>query len=249
MGRVGAGPVGAAFYNFHPAMVRQAVPACWEVADPEELILIRARAAAAALAELCQPPALEGLVGSLPTLRAVVGRCDGTGRILAGANRAVSAVIAARLGARGMEQSAVGVAEAWQACTTLREHRGHSHVAALVGHDLSGLQAHLLAAGVLGVPPEVLRDNRGWSEAEWSSGLRALVGRGLLGDDGHATEDGCGIHAAVEAQTNDLAQVPFAHMSDQEVALLLQALRSCAAEVQSSGLLPFPNPMGLPTLN
>ena len=51
------------------------------------------------------------------------------------------------------------------------------------------------------------------------------------------------------AKTDDLAQVPFDHMSDQEVALLLGALRACAAEVQSSGLLPFPNPMGLPTLD
>ena len=79
---------------------------------------------------------------------------------MAGANRSLWPRIATALGTGGL-------GEAWQACTTLREHRGDGHVAALVVHGVGGLDAHLLAAGTKAVPVEVLRDNRGWSEEEW----------------------------------------------------------------------------------
>ena len=36
-------------------------------------------------------------------------------------------------------------------------------------HGLSGLEAHVLAAGTKAIPVELLRDNRGWSEAEWDA--------------------------------------------------------------------------------
>jgi hypothetical protein len=249
MGRVGAGPVTAAFYNFHPDMVRQAVPACWDVVSPEDLTLLRAQAAAVALGELCSAQALTDLTEALVTLQGVVAHAEGDGRVLTGVNRSLGAGLGLRLEAAGVVDSALGVAEAWQACTALREHRGDGHVAALVGHDLSGLEAHLLAAGVHGVPAEVLRDNRGWSDAAWSAGLARLADRGLLEIDGTATGAGRALHQRVEALTDSLAEVPFRALSDVEVNALYGVLRACAAEVQASGLLPFPNPMGLPTLN
>jgi helix-turn-helix protein len=43
LGAVGAGPVTAAFANFHPDMVARAVRACWEVVAPEVLWTVRAR--------------------------------------------------------------------------------------------------------------------------------------------------------------------------------------------------------------
>ena len=51
LGRVGPGPVAAAFYNFHPGMVARAVPGCWDVVAPETLCRVRAIAAADALFE------------------------------------------------------------------------------------------------------------------------------------------------------------------------------------------------------
>lgn len=46
---VGTGVVEAAFYNFVPEMVRRSIPDAWSFARPEELVVARRRAAAAAL--------------------------------------------------------------------------------------------------------------------------------------------------------------------------------------------------------
>jgi hypothetical protein len=138
------------------------------------------------------------------------------------------------------------MAEAWQSCTTLREHRGDGHVTSLVTHGIAGIEAHLLAAGTKGVPPEILRDNRGWSEDDWDAAVAGLVPRGLLHADGRATDSGRTLHAAVEEQTDRLSTSPYAALGDAALADLHGALLACARDVVASGVLPFPNPMGLP---
>jgi hypothetical protein len=96
---------------------------------------------------------------------------------------------------------------------------------------------------------EVLRDNRGWSEEDWDDAAARLAALGLLHTDGRATDAGRTLHAAVEEQTDRLAAPPFADLSDAAVTDLYGALSACAGEVAGSGLLPFPNPMGLPRAN
>jgi hypothetical protein len=92
----------------------------------------------------------------------------------------------------------------------------------------------------------VLRDNRGWSEEEWERATLRLAGRGLLHADGRATDAGRTLHAAVEELTDRLATPAYAALSDGALAELHGALRACARDVAASGILPFPNPMGLP---
>lgn len=239
LGRIGAGPVTAAFYNFHPAMVAKALPGCWAVVAPLTLCRVRAIAAGEALSEACGVAARSDLLSALPLLRRVVAGCDGDGRVMAAANRELWPTISTALGTGGL-------AEVWQACTTLREHRGDGHVAALLLRGLGGIDAHLLAAGTKGVPAEVLRDNRGWSEDDWEAATSRLASRGLLHADGRATDAGRTLHAAVEEQTDRLAAPPYAGLSDAALAELYGALSACAREVVASGILPFPNPMGLP---
>ena len=248
LGRVGAGPVVAAFYNFHPAMVERAVPACWDALDPTEVTVRRAAAASAALRAVCTDEALGDLVAALPLLRSAAGRCTSPGRVLGGANSALWASIAGRVEPRGGAGRPIEVAEAWQACTTLREHRGDGHVAALVTHGVSGLGAHLLAAGVAGLPADLLRDNRGWTAGQWDEELAAMVYRGLLDPDGRATAAGRAHHDSIEAMTDVLAEPAYAELSDWDVNGLSEAVRACAEQVQAAGLIPFPNPMGLPAL-
>jgi hypothetical protein len=48
--------------------------------------------------------------------------------------------------------------------------------------------------------------------------------------------------------TDDLAAPAFAALADEEMAALHHALLGCAAQIQGSGLYPFPNPIGLPAL-
>jgi hypothetical protein len=158
---------------------------------------------------------------------------------MAGANRSLWPRIATALGTGGL-------GEVWQACTTLREHRGDGHVAALVAHGISGVQAHVLAAGTTAIPVDVLRDNRGWSEAEWNGAVAALADAGLLHADGRVTDAGRTLHGRVEELTDELAEPAYADLSDQALEELHGALGACAADVVASGVLPFPNPMGLP---
>ncbi len=236
---MGAGAVTAAFYNFHPAMVAKAVPGCWDAVAPLTLCRVRAIAASEALGEACSAEARSNLLAALPLLRRAAARCDGAGRVMASANRGLWPAIGTALGTGGL-------AEAWQACTTLREHRGDGHVAALVAHAVGGIDAHLLAAGTKAVPPEVLRDNRGWSDEEWERTSSRLAERGLLHADGRATDTGRTLHASIEEQTDRLALAPYADLGDTALADLHGALAACAREIVATGVLPFPNPMGLP---
>jgi hypothetical protein len=238
--------VAAAFYNFHPDMVGRAVPGCWEAVAPAALTVIRAGAAARALTELCGPDALGAASDALPHLRTAVAHCAGEGRMLTGANRALWPSVRTGLDGEGLSGSLMDTAEVWQGCTTLREHRGDGHVAALTTHDLGGLEAHVLAAGTSGVPVEVLRDNRGWSEPQWGDAVERLARRQLVDGAGVVTGRGQAVHSSVETLTDELAAVAFSALDDEDVATLHAALLACAEPVQSSGLIPFPNPMGLP---
>jgi hypothetical protein len=229
-------------------MVAAAVPDCWDVVTPHELGVLRATAAARALNDLCSAAALEGLVAALPLLRRAAGACHSEGRLLAGANRALWGSVSPDVESQATTAGAARLAEAWQACTTLREDRGDGHVAALVAHDLSGLEAHLLVSGTSGVAVEILRDNRGWSERHWEDGVAGLVARGVLEPDGMATAEGGALHQEIEELTDQLAEAPYGGLSDAEITELYAALRGCAVQVQASALLPFPNPMGLPPL-
>jgi hypothetical protein len=220
-------------------MVAKAVPGCWDSVAPLTFCRVRAIAAGEALSEACGVPARSDLVAALPLLRRAVAGCDVAGRIMAACNRALWPTISTALGTGGL-------AEAWQACTTLREHRGDGHVAALLAHGIGGIDAHLLAVGTKGVPAAVLRDNRGWSEDDWAAATSRLASRGLLHIDGRATDAGRTLHAEVEERTDRLAAPPYADLSDAAVTDLYGALSACAREVVASGVLPFPNPMGLP---
>jgi hypothetical protein len=239
LGRVGAGAVRAAFFNFHPGMVARAVPGCWQVVAPETLCRVRAIAAAEALGEVCGVETRSALLSSLPLLRRAVAGCDGAGRVMAGANRSLWAHISTALGTGGL-------GEAWQACTTLREHRGDGHVAALLVHGLGGLQAHVLAAGTKAIPAELLRDNRGWSKEDWDEASGALTRAGLLHTDGRVTDAGRTLHGEVEERTDELAEPAYAALSHPALEELHGVLAACAADVAASGLVPYPNPMGLP---
>jgi hypothetical protein len=248
LGRVGAGPVSAAFFNFEPTMVTAAVPTCWEVADPATLTAVRAAAAAVALEEVCAPAELDRAVGALPALRVASSRCAGPGRILAGANAALWSSLEVALQDSELPPRTIELAEVWQAATTLREHRGDGHVAALVAHGLDGCEAHVLAAAVAGVPPEVLRDNRGWTVDDWDLAAGRMARRGLTDTVGGVTDAGLAVHRSVERVTDRLAEGAFAPMSDDAVNALYDDVSPCGRAIQGSSLLPFPNPMGLPRI-
>jgi hypothetical protein len=232
MGAVGAELVTATFFNFHPEMVRRAIPDAWTFATPAELVAARAEAAASAIRRLA-PDAVDGAGALLPSLQRVIAHGLAGGRPLFAANRAV-----------GTPDDRL--AACWQAATTLREHRGDGHVAALTAAGLDGCEAHVLFAATTGTDAEVLRANRGWSTSDWADATSRLRERGLLDADGAATGAGRERHGEIERRTDELAIEPYRVLTDDEFDDLARRAAQLAQPIAASGDIPYPNPMGLP---
>jgi hypothetical protein len=229
LGRASAGTIQATFFGFHPARVRRAVPDAWEFASPESILVARSEAAARALRRTF--PGIEDVaVDAAPLLQEVVMAADASGRPLFAANR-------------DLPLPENPVEALWQATTSLREHRGDGHVALLTAEGLSGLEANVLACAMGIVPPERLRESRGWSPEEWDEASEALARRGLVAE-AEATEAGRALKAHIEQRTDELAAAPYTVLADPRPLYesLVPASKALATE------MPFPNPIGLPRL-
>jgi hypothetical protein len=231
-GPVGPGVVAATFFNFHPDMVRRAIPDAWSFASPAEILSARAESATAAIRRVV-PGAGDAARALLPVLRRVIAHGSGAGRPLFAANRELA-------------PPDDEIAELWQGATTMREHRGDGHVAVLTEAGLDGCEVHVLFAATTGIDGELLRANRGWSPADWQDATNRLHERGLLHGDGSATPAGRAGHDEIEQRTDELAIQPFRVLSADEVDRLLRQARLLAAPIATAGDIPFPNPMGLP---
>ena len=118
-------------------------------------------------------------------------------------------------------------------------------MAATLAHGLDGLDSHLLFVGTGQVERSTLQPNRGWDDAAWEARAEALEGRGLLAD-GRLTPAGAQLRQAIEDTTDDLAAEPWTHLGPAGTARLAQLLEPLTARVVAAGIMPFPNPVGLP---
>lgn len=236
MGPCPPATVTACFFGFAPSMVERAVPAIWTLLGPERFVELRSVSAAAALRRVA--PAVERLAGSEEVQRILVPasiEAPVAGRPLYAANRAIA-------------HRDDPVEALWQACTTLREHRGDGHVAALTAAGLTAPQALWLFAAESALPDALFQDNRGWTDDQWSGAHAELTELGLL--DGHgATEVGRNVRAEVEEVTDKAAASPFDGLDDESRNDLLDALTPVAEDIAKSGIIPYPNPMGLARLD
>lgn len=231
LGPVGAGVVEATFYNFHPSMVRRAIPDAWTFASPDGILASRRTAAAAALRAAC--PGVDDQAADLADrLHVAIATGVASGRPLFAANRDV-------------DSSPDPVERLWQACTTLREHRGDGHVSVLTSSRIDGCEAHVLFAAARSAPVETHRDNRGWSADDWSAATDRLRGRGLV-DGAGVTADGAALHDRVERTTDELAETAYGALSSTDREQVMQGLDRIAFDLHAADIIPFPNPMGLP---
>ncbi|RMI34398.1 hypothetical protein EBN03_05910 [Nocardia stercoris] len=217
LGAAGPELVTATFFNFSPAMVARALPDAWGFADPDTVLEVRQRAAAAALRAMA-PEIAAAADAALPALRAAVASAPSGGRPLFAANREVA-------------NPADPVEELWQALTALREHRGDGHVAALVAAGLDGIEALVLFAADTGSGPEVWLPIRGWSESDWAAAQSRLAERALLDTDGAVTPAGKALREHIEARTDALAATAYRDIAGIDAALtaLTPAARSVTA--------------------
>ncbi|MER5550170.1 hypothetical protein ABT001_00490 [Streptomyces sp. NPDC002793] len=232
LGAVDADRVTAVFHSFSPAMVARYVPAGWDVAEPQEVLVARTRAVDRAYRALFGDR-VEGaeFAEAAALARRAAEAADVTGLPLAGANAALP----------WPEEPHLVL---WQAATVLREHRGDGHVAALVAAGLDPVESLVSFAAVGAAPPEVFA-GRGWSSAEWEAGRARLAGRGLVAADGSATEAGRALRARVERRTDEAAAGPWVALGAEGRERLVELLGPLWVEAIGSGLLPSETTLGI----
>jgi hypothetical protein len=233
LGPVPAEVVAALFYNFHPDMVRRAIPDAWSYATPEALVEARLAAVDEGLRRLLGPVVSDAGIAEAAELASMAARATTTaGRPLAAANAALPWPSEPHL-------------RLWQAATILREARGDGHVAALVVAGLSPCEALVTASAATGPPAEMLRAFRKWSQAEWDEAVERLRSRGWMNERGTLTEAGRAGRAAVERHTDELMQPTWDALGAEQAARLESLLLPIRAKILAAGGLPVPNPMGL----
>ena len=232
MGPVAAEMVIATFYNFHPRMVRRAIPDAWTFSTPEKVLRARLTVADAALHRLLGADInSEHIAAAAEIARRAAGAAEPQGRPLFAAHAALPWPDAPHM-------------VLWHAATLLREHRGDGHVALLLANEIDGLQAHVIKAAEEGTPAEMLRANRGWSEEEWDAAEDRLLERGLI-DASSLTDAGRKLRAQIEDATDRLALPPFEAIGRSDCETLELHLIEINRLLTDGAAVPFPNPMGL----
>lgn len=199
-GRASAELVIATFFNFHPSVVRHALPAAWAKATPEQLIAARRAGAGAALdrvtGDVLDGPGVERSAELIrPAAEAVAEHLGG--RPLAAAHVALP----------WPDEPLVAL---WHGVTVLREHRGDGHIAVLTDSGIAPCEALVLHAASGEVPRRALQQTRQWGDDEWDEAVNRLAHEGLVDAAGALTADGQEFRERIEARTDELAAAPWA---------------------------------------
>lgn len=233
LGPVSANVVQAIFYNFAPRMVQRSIPDAWTLAAPERIREARHGIADAVLRRL-----LDGADGALVEEAASLAQryCSALpveGRPLFAAHAALPWPNPAHM-------------RLWHAATLLREHRADGHFGALLAAGIDGCEALVLQVGSGRVPGETMKPLRGWTDEEWADASDRLRERGLLDAAGSAADAGRALRDQIEQTTDDLAAPRPSPLRDDELERLVALLSELRRHVDGAGLIPYPNPMGLP---
>jgi hypothetical protein len=227
LGPVDAAPVVAAFFNFAPGMVARALPEVWQRATPAEVLAARTTGATTALTRACADLPAPDVTEAADRLAEVAARLDIAGRVLGAGN-----------GALPVPEEPL--ARLWQAATTLREHRGDGHVAALVASGLNGCDV-LVWRAASDITRQTLQPNRGWSDEEWEESVRRLQRRGWLDGAGRPTDAGIASFQEIEAITDRVCAPAWDGVAVERLRTLLSPLaEACWQEI------PAAYPVGLP---
>ena len=218
MGAVGADVVVSTFFNFNPELVHAAIPSAWESAAPDDIVAARFAAVDAAFRRV---------LGDSVVASDDMGRAAQLARVAADeAGRHVEGRPLAA-GHAEVPWPAEPHLALWHAQSILREFRGDGHIALLVAHGLSGIEALVTHGATDEVPATLLQATRGWSDEAWRLGADTLRVRGWLerGEPLHFTDWGAAQRQAIEDGTDELASVPYAALGDDGCSELRAIVR------------------------
>jgi hypothetical protein len=221
------------FHGFHPDRIARALPDGWTHATPDAALEARLRAAVEALRRLCGPQLDDARVAEAADLAwRAASTVDVAGRPLTAANRA-------------LPRPADPLAALWQACTTLREHRGDGHVAVLVARGVGPVEAHVLKAAAGEADAAMLRESRRFSQAEWDAAVDALASWGWLDAPDALAPRGVEEHREIERLTDRAAATPWLAVGPEATRRLIDLLTPLADAIGAAGVVPDGNPTGL----
>ena len=233
---MGSAVVTAACYGFHPSRAERALPAAWNIAGPDKALAARLAGVDATLRRVWGPDAESDQVRRAADLAWQAAQaCDTAGRVLGAGNQALDRPDPPHLAL-------------WQACTTLREHRGDGHNAALIGAGIGPVQGHLLKIAAGETAPSDLRRGRNWPDSDWAEATDDLVDRGWVTRSGGLTGEGTAARDAVEQATDRAAERPWRVLGEARTNQLVDLLTRLAREVIAADAFPLPNPIGTPTV-
>jgi hypothetical protein len=218
MGAVSAEVVISTFFNFNPDLVHAAIPKAWESTSPEALISARFDAVDGACRRLLGDEVVES---------ADMERAAELAR--AAADVACEHLEGRPLAAGHAELDWPGDAHLvlWHAQSILREFRGDGHIALLVTHGLSGIDALITHAAAGDVPAHLLKSSRGWSSEQWDAAVTSMRQRGWLSDEPDLgfSEWGAAQRTEIEEQTDVLAAAPYETLGEEGCAELRALVR------------------------
>jgi hypothetical protein len=213
-------------------MVAEHMDRAWKAASPEAVLKARQRGIDRAYRTLFGDRADSPELAEAAALaRRAAEAANTAGRPLAAANAALDWPDAPHL-------------QLWHAATILREHRGDGHLAALLVAGLDPVES-LVSFAATGAAFMERFESRGWSAGEWTAARDGLAARGLVDDDGTATEAGRALRRTVEEDTDRLAAQPWQSLAAAEVDRLVELLGEFWVAVLSSGLLPSETTLGI----
>ena len=230
LGPTTAPPVIAAFFSFAPRMVARALPSVWRLATPEEALRARLTGAVQALAEFTYELPESHLVEAADLLEEAAGRVEIAGRVLGAVNAA-------------LPRGEYPLARLWQAATTLREHRGDGHVAALVTTGLDPVEVVAWRCRA-DQSREFHQPARGWTDEEWSAAEERLVEKGWLTAERAPTAYATATFRTVEEATDRAAAGPWRALGADRTARLRELLEPIASRCRT--IIPPQAPIGLP---
>ena len=116
----------------------------------------------------------------------------------------------------------------------------------LYAADVDPCEAHVLRLAVSGVDRATIAPYRGWDDDDWAAAAARLAERGWLDDEMRITPVGADAHAAIEADTDRMAEGPTRALGEDGLVELLGIMRPLAWPRSDTGTIPFPNPIGVP---
>lgn len=228
MGEVGAGTVAATFCNFNPEFIAEYIPHAWSLAGPSEVLSARFRSVDEALRRIFGEDVVNSreVAEAAELAREAAEGCRAEGRPL-------------YAGHADLAWPKEPHVELWHAVSLLREFRGDGHIAALLGAELSGLEALFLhTASGNGFVESFAKSSRGWSDAQWAAGAERLRDRGLLDADGGLTAEGTAVRESVEAETDRLAMGPWQHLGEEGTERLIDHGKQLRQLIARADVIP-----------